>query len=49
MTNELGAVARIELEHDAADVRLGGGGADDDPLDDLVVAEAGGDVGQHLA
>src|SRR5215211_213735 len=47
--DELGAVAGAELEQDAADVGLGGGGADDQPFGDLLVAEAGGDQGQHLA
>src|SRR5215204_5323403 len=36
--DELGAVARGELEQDAADVCLGGRAADDEPFGDLLVA-----------
>jgi hypothetical protein len=38
--DELGAVAGVEFGHGAADVGACGGGADEQPLGDLVVAQA---------
>jgi acetyl-CoA carboxylase beta subunit len=39
----------VELDHRAADVGLGGGGADDESLGDLAVAEPVSDEGHLLA
>src|SRR5438874_130842 len=46
---ELGAVAGAELGHDAADVGLGGGGADYKGFGDLFVVHAAGDEEEDLA
>ena len=47
--DELGAVVGAELEHRPADVGLGRGGADDEPLGDVGVAEAKRDEPHDLA
>jgi hypothetical protein len=47
--DELGAVVGAELEHRAADVGLGRGGTDDQPLGDVGFAETERDERDDLA